>query len=249
MKTNYHAHTKWCRHGSGEIEEMILKAIEKGYDEFAITEHIPYPNYFGSRMYYDELDSFMNELNQVIEKYENKIKVYKALECEYFEEYHDYYIELKDKYNLDFLILGQHYPDLKDEKDFFFVEKDEDIKEYESYLIRGMESGLFDFIAHPDIYLARYYFTEQGKITANNIFKRAQELNLPIEINANGARKEHLGYPSKEFWKEALNHNNIVIVNSDSHHVDKIDDIGEKRAYELAKELGIKVTEQLNFNK
>ena len=43
IKTNYHTHYSICKHAVGSLEEYILKAIELGYEEFAVTEHIPFP--------------------------------------------------------------------------------------------------------------------------------------------------------------------------------------------------------------
>ena len=51
MKANYHTHTRWCRHGSGEIEDFVREAIKKGLDTLAVTEHVPYrSNFDGRRM-------------------------------------------------------------------------------------------------------------------------------------------------------------------------------------------------------
>ena len=42
MQANYHTHTRWCKHGTGEIEDYIEEAIRKGLTEIAITEHVPH---------------------------------------------------------------------------------------------------------------------------------------------------------------------------------------------------------------
>ncbi len=248
MLSNYHAHTKWCRHGKGEVEEIVLEAINKGYNEFAISEHVPYPKDLNYRIKLDEMDEFISQIDFVKEKYKNKINILKGLECEYYPEFHDHYKMLKKKYKLDFLSLGQHFEDISMQKCFFDVYSDEDVLLYEKKLMAGIDSNLFDFVVHPDLFLNNYRFTEQSKQTSKNIFKKCQKLNIPLEINANGIRYNR-GYPSKDFWKLSKEYNIITIINSDCHFINEIYDKNMDKAYEMAKDLNIKVTEKLNFNK
>lgn len=246
MKTNYHSHTKWCRHGSGEIEDFITEAINKGLEEYAVTEHVPYPGLYDYRIYLEELDDFMSELNSIILKYKHKIKILKGLECEYFPEFHNFYLDLKVKYDIDFLVLGQHYEDISLSKDFFNNHTEEDIKKYEKALITGMKSGLFAFVAHPDVYLNNYPFNEAAKNCATQIFETAQKLNIPLEINANGIRYNR-GYPNTDFWNQSKNYNLTYLINSDCHHPYEVYDSAIDKTYELTKQLNINVTENLIF--
>ena len=246
MLTNYHAHTKWCRHASCEVEELIVTAIEKGYEEFAITEHIPFPTIRENRMLVEEIDEFIGQIDTVTKKYADKIKVLKGLECEYYPQYHDYYIDLKNKYNLDFLIVGQHYSTIEEKIDFFNISLDSEILLYEECLFKAMKSNLFAFVAHPDVYLNGSSFNKQAKKTANNIFKLAEELNMPLEININGLRLGK-GYPCKEFWKESKKYNLTYIINVDSHSLAALDHKSIKETYAMADELNIKITEFLKF--
>ena len=73
MISNYHTHTRWCRHGTGEIEDYISKAIELGMKEIAITEHVPLNgNPDSSRMLFEEFNAYNREFDQVIEKYQER---------------------------------------------------------------------------------------------------------------------------------------------------------------------------------
>lgn len=40
MVTNYHGHTKVCKHGMGAIEEHIKAGINAGLLEIVITEYV-----------------------------------------------------------------------------------------------------------------------------------------------------------------------------------------------------------------
>ncbi len=248
MLTNYHSHTKWCRHGEGEVEEIVLKAIDKGYNEFAISEHVPYPIDLNYRIKLDEMDEFISQIDDIKDKYKDKIKILKGLECEYYPEYHNHYIDLKQKYDLDFLSLGQHFEDISMENCFFNVSSDEDIITYEKKLMAGIDSNLFDFIVHPDLFLNSYSFTKQAIKTSRNILEKCQKLNLPLEINANGIRYNR-GYPSRDFWELSKDYNITTIINSDCHFLNEIYDNSMVKAYDMAKELNISIIEQLNFDK
>ncbi len=249
MLTNYHSHTKWCRHGEGDVEDIVIEAIEKGYTEFAISEHVPYPNDLDDRrIRLNEMDEFVSQIDFIKDKYKNQITILKGLECEYYPEYHDHYKNLKQKYNLDFLSLGQHFEDISMDNCFFNVSSEDDVLTYEKRLMDGINSNLFDFIVHPDLFLNDYEFTEQSKKTSKNIFEQCEKLNIPLEINANGIRYKR-GYPSLEFWKLSKNYNITTIINSDCHYINEIYDENMNLAYDMAKSLEIEVTERLNFNK
>ena len=49
MIANYHTHTRWCRHATGEIEDYIQEAVRKGLRAVAITEHVPHSQNFDPR--------------------------------------------------------------------------------------------------------------------------------------------------------------------------------------------------------
>ncbi len=249
MLTNYHSHTKWCRHGEGDVEDIVIEAIKRGYTEFAISEHVPYPKDFDDRrIRLNEMDEFISQIDLIKEKYKNEITILKGLECEYYPEYHDHYKDLKQKYDLDFLSLGQHFEDISMEKCFFNVSSEEDVLLYEKKLMAAIESSLFDFIVHPDLFLNDYDFTDQALKTSKNILEKCQNLNIPLEINANGIRYKR-GYPSKDFWQLSKNYNITTIINSDCHYIHEIYDENMDLAYKMAKGLDIKITEKLNFDK
>ncbi len=245
METNYHSHTRWSRHGSGEIEDYIKEAIRNNIKVYGVSEHIPYPKLRSFRMYDVEIDDFMKELDELIFKYQDQITILKGLECEYFPEYHDYYLNLKEKYNLDYLILGHHFEDSTFKKDFFVNHSDAEIIKYKEGLLKGINSGLFDLIAHPDIYINKYPYNKTAKQIAQEIFKTCEEKNIPVEINANGLRYNK-GYPNWDFWKDSTKYNLKYMINSDCHHPHEVLDQAVKDTYAKAKDLNINISEYLH---
>ncbi len=244
MKTNYHSHTLWCRHATGSVDEVAKKAIEVGLEEIAFTEHVSYPDYNSSRPRYEELDQIFNEIEEAQKKYANNIKIFKSLECEYAPKFHDYYQQLKEKYDLDFLILGHHFSEVPPINDYFNISEDNVVLEFEKTIIQAINSGLFKMVAHPDVFLNGYPFNELAEKVSHNICKALEENNIYVEINANGLRNK-CNYPNKGFFTISKEYNLKYLINADSHNLSHLDDEYITKAYEFANELGIEVDEYM----
>ncbi len=107
LKTNFHTHIYRCGHATGNIEDYVKEAVKNGYEAIGISDHGPLPDYFFDRMSHDEIKDYLNDINEIKKKYKGQIEIYRALELEYFKEFHDYYIELKKDF--DYFVLGHHY--------------------------------------------------------------------------------------------------------------------------------------------
>lgn len=246
MKSNYHSHTKWCKHATGDVREIVIEAINQGMKEFAFTEHVAYPNYNSSRPELSELAIIFQQIDDTIKEFGTQIKIYKALECEYVPELHDHYQKLKDQYQLDFLILGHHFSSVPPTMNYFNIRDKNLLDEYERTVIAGINSGLFKMIAHPDVFLNTYPFNEYAAQSAQNILKAIEANNIYLEINANGLRNQ-CGYPSVDFFKLSKNYQLKYLINADSHALSDLSDMFIKQAYNFANELDIKVEEYMEF--
>lgn len=247
MIANYHGHTVHCKHGTGTTREHIEKAISYGLEEIAITEHVPIKGTHLSRIDYKDFDKFINELNDLKEEYKGKIKVLSGLECEYIPEIFDDHLYLKEKYDIDYLVLGHHFSNLSQPGFHYFETKNNSmVDEYIKYCIMAVQSGHFKIFAHPDIFLNKLAFNDYLKKKSIELFEACAESGIVMEINANGLRNNK-GYPNKQFWTLANDYDFKFIINADSHAPHEIFDRAVKETYEYAKELGIEITERLDF--
>lgn len=225
---NYHTHTKRCGHAFGEDEEYVVKAIELGIKRLAFSDHVILPKGYeqkGIRGSYYELEDYLTSINYLKEKYKNQIEIKVGFEAEYYPSMFDYYQSLlKDK--IDFLILGQHCY-LNDEDKFsWYFKKDSSIKDIHHYIddvINGIESGLFKYVCHPDLFMhSQYEWNEELTRESQRLLEKCADFDIPIELNICGMRKtnyneEHYSYPNINFFKLVSKYKVKVVLGIDAH--------------------------------
>lgn len=249
-KTNYHTHHYRCHHATGEIEEYVKISCEKGLEEIGISCHVPYEDqrFQNDRMEYKDIDAYLKEIEDVSKQYPN-IKILKSFECEYFEDVHDFYEELAKK--TDYLILGQHYIYKNNGQavDTFCLTETDELYIYRDYVVKALNTGLFQILAHPDIFMNHYgKWDEHCEVISEDIIEACIKNNVLLEYNANGLRNNR-NYPDKNFWMYLKKHykDAPVIVGSDAHNPHYIDDEYVEEAIRNVDELKLNRIECCNF--
>lgn len=157
MQSNYHTHTYLCRHAEGKPIDYVKLASGKGYHTIGISDHGPlieeiYSQIISRRMNFKEYyELYLPELQEAKDKYPS-INVLKGLEIEYFPEMDEIYSKFLQ--DLDYLVLGQHYIHHQN-KIISIYDRNIDLKAIESYkndVIKGMRTGYFKILAHPDLF-------------------------------------------------------------------------------------------------
>lgn len=261
MRTNYHTHTFRCRHALGTDEEYVLHAIENGYTELGFSDHTAWPRWPGDckrasdhpRMGMEELDAYFASICELKEKYSDRIRIRLGLECEAFPMYYDWLRETAKR--VDYLLLGNHWggSDACEEFYFGYSTKPEQLTEYLTSTLEGMRSGMFTYLAHPDLPFADYPAMDETLVDmAHTLCAEAEKLHMPLEYNLYGVEKQEkgrcdgFGYPAKEFWQIASGYHIEAIVGVDAHkpeHLDRIDRIDTAKEY--LRSLGIRVLDAL----
>jgi histidinol-phosphatase (PHP family) len=225
QKFNYHTHTYRCKHAVGTDQEYVLAAINAGLTTLGFSDHCPYPDFkMHDRMDYDEFDGYLKSLNSLKIKYKDQIDIKIGLECEYFEDFLEYYKFLATK--VDYLILGQHYSAI-DGIDYWNKCTDEDMDSYTDAVIKGLNTGLFKYYAHPDyVLISRDTYNLKLQKAFEKIFKVAKENDVIVEINLKGKRlgkkvingKEQYIYPFREVFEIVSNYNCKCAYGQDTHN-------------------------------
>lgn len=165
----FHVHTHRCKHASSaEDVEYIEKAIELGASRIVFTEHAPFPdNPFGNRMDIEELPEYIESLAELKKAYKKKIEVCCGLEIEYLPSFQDYYFELKKMDGVDLLVIGQHFFEHSEGKYSFDAEdKTHEFRGLCEAMVQGINTELFDVVAHPDRTFRRCKQFERAEIDA-----------------------------------------------------------------------------------
>ena len=138
-KCNFHTHSQFCD-GKNTAEEMVLAAIEKGFDVLGFSSHCLHPL---NPEFYKPVDSlwhipsenikaYAEEIRRLKEKYAGKIQIYLGFEADYFAsaEYGTA-IPARDSFedfSPDYLIGAVHF--INTDKGFYTVDhKPEIVKE------------------------------------------------------------------------------------------------------------------------
>ena len=252
MIANYHTHTRWCNHATGEIEDYLDAAIDAGLYEIAITEHVPHKdNRDPKRIQWEDFHKYNDALDGAIERYKGKIKVIKGFECEYYPEAMGAYEIFREKYGYEIMILGQHRSGDDREIDNFGKKDAAKMMRYADEICTGLKTGMFDFLAHPDLVLENYNdnkWDENCEKVMGRIFKACEDYSIPVEINANGIRGSKR-YPDDNAFMLSKEYGLTYLVNSDAHHPEHLCDDMVKRAEEMADSLGITVSNKFDFRR
>lgn len=228
IKSNIHSHTKYCNHSDIEPKWLIKKAKEEGFKQFTISEHIPYPKTLVNRTRFEEWDTIFKEFLNLKKEYEtDDFKIFLALEIEYHKDDKQYYIDFFNKYDLDFLIFGNHnYGSVFNEIEYKILnDPNQIIEKYVEQTISGFESKLFFHFAHPD-FIVYHLKTWNDHIALwfQKLIDKAIEHNITLGFNVNGYyaiknNKFSLDeyYPYENFWRLVAKTNAKVRIEVDIH--------------------------------
>ena len=259
MKTNYHTHTTRCMHAVGSDEEYVLSAIKGGFQILGFSDHTPWKyrtSYVADmRMLPEELPEYIDSLQYLREKYRDQIDIKIGLECEYFPEYIPWLKEQIKKYQLNYILFGNHHFHTDEKFPYFghHTNNRDMLDLYEESAIEGMESGLYNCLAHPDLFMRSYpKFDHHCATISRHICRTAARLNIPLEYNIGYvAYNEEHGlntYPCPNFWHIAANEGCTAIIGMDAHNNNDLEvPIYYERALQELKELKIKTTDTLKM--
>ena len=113
---------------------------------------------------------------------------------------------------------------------------------------KAMETGLFMYMAHPDLPFSNYpEFDANCESLSKDICALAKEHGMPLEYNLSGSYKRldgklhGLGYPCSQFWDIARDYDIEVFIGFDAHKPERMRrDMFDEAARSL-KEKGFRV--------
>ena len=243
---NYHTHTNRCGHaGIASDKEYVEYAKQVGITQLGFTDHVPVSEleYQDSeqRMHISDVDEYIMSIHQ-LQQENPTMKIMCGFEAEFDPMKEQFLGELRDK--VDYMILGQHFVTYGMSK---LPQKNnpEYPIQYAEMLCRAMESGIFDIVAHPDIFMQfrdsldteekKNLFMQNAKIASKAICDKAKELGIPIELNFGGINKGtimqdgQLAYPHSDFWQIAAETGVSVLYGADAHTPEQFITMGKDK--------------------
>lgn len=217
---NYHTHTYRSGHSEYCSDVEILKAFkQKGITKLGFSEHIPNPSLIlpdeNHRMLFSEVDDYISSIKKM-KNANPDMTILSGFEAEFDPMRESYLGEMREK--VDYMILGQHFVP-RGLMNVTGTNNPNYPIEYANMVSKAIDSGIFDIVAHPDIFMQfrdtmtseenKSLFDENSVIASQIICEKARDMGIPLEINLNGAfnsqlhSEDSLKYPSKTFWKVA----------------------------------------------
>ncbi len=252
MNVNLHTHTYRCHHAKGTPEEYIEKALEAGYTHLGFSDHMPFVFPDGTESHFRvpmaEAEDYMAELKELREEYKDRITLHIGFEMEYYPLFFKEMISMANQLGAEYLLLGQHYihneyPGGRGNHLFKPKDRDEDMIVYADTVCEGMATGVFTYVAHPDV----IHFTGSDTVfreQSRRICEASLQYDLPLELNFTGVHEDHRTYPDARFWEIAGELGCKTVFGCDAHSVEAVYHTETlEKAEQYAKSFGLKVVE------
>jgi histidinol-phosphatase (PHP family) len=253
VDSNCHTHTCRCKHARGDVVDYCREALARGLRTLGFSDHTPLPDgrWRSVRMEMDELRGYCRAIDEARSEFPT-LTILKGLECEYLPELAGWYRdEFLGACGLDYLVGGAHwYPHGGSWTPLYGTPMDGAmLRDYVDYLVASMRSGLFAFIAHPDLFgLAYTVWDAEAVACSRALLSAAADLGIPLEINGYGMRKPVIDtaagprrmYPWLPFWELAGEYGVRAVLCSDAHEPETIA-AGLTEGAEIARRVGLEV--------
>lgn len=261
----YHTHNNEMRFdGHNSAEEMITKAEELGFEAIGVSNHlICYPRIFRSDvepMFFTDFDKALDCYKRHIDilreaQNRHRIKIYVGFETDYFDspQWRDNFEKMRRQLDVDYLIGSTHVlrtPDLTQVYNIYHLhylpalpqraEYQELLRSYWQNIVRCIESGYFDFIAHIDYAdIFNLYDAPEWDEYRWQVIETLDKCKQPYELNTSGFNRIGRQHPAT-WMLEELNKRDIpVVISDDAHGVEMIGQHFEK-AEQLLADIGYK---------
>ena len=254
MIANYHSHTWRCNHASGTELEYIESAIQMGLKIFGFSDHTPYifpGEYYSSfRMKLHQLEDYVETVLSLRKEFVGQIEIPLGLELEYYPALLPALLPILRDYPIDYLLMGQHFigNEIDEHYSGWPTEDPRILERYVDQVIEGMHTGLFTYVAHPDL----IHFLGDRKVYEahmRRLCQAAKACQIPLEVNLLGI-SEGRNYPDELFWAQAATENCDVILGRDAHKASQIlDQKTEERGLDIVRKFDLHLLDTVPLRK
>jgi len=268
--SNYHSHCTFCD-GRSAPEDFLKFAISNNFRAYGFSSHSPLPFETFWNMSAIDMPEYLDEINRLKEKYGQQIEVYTGLEIDYLDQTFNPSIPYFQDLPLDYRIASVHFLprfEVLTEKNMVCVDGPYEefaqsvdiyysgdirkiIEHYYQSVYNMIEAGGFDIVGHIDkIYQNghRYPGFDINADWYNEPFMACLELiaqkGYMVEINTKNQQRNQQTFPHKQYFPLLKELNISVMVNSDCHFPNLVND-GRPEAIAMLEEAGFKTMREL----
>ena len=270
QNSNFHSHCTFCD-GRNRPEDFVIAAITNRFRAYGFSSHSPLPFETSWNMSKPDMPDYLAEIKRLKNKYAGEIELYLGLEIDYLDATCNAAIPYFQSLSLDYSIGSIHFLPLNhtlNKEDMACI--DGPYRDFEMYLneyfggdirritesffassMQMLETGGFDIVGHVDkIYMngIRHpgFDLQAGWYQKPflQLLDLIAEKGYIVEINCKNYARKGQTFPHVTSFQELSKRNIPVIVNSDCHQADLIND-GREEAIALLKEAGYKATTEL----
>lgn len=268
--SNYHSHCTFCD-GRSTPEDFVKFAISHGFRAYGFSSHSPLPFETFWNMSKGDMPEYLAEIDRMKQKYSDRLEIYVGLEIDYLDETYNASIPYFREMPLDYRIGSVHflpiaYP-LTEENMVCIDGSFNDYKaaverqyggaiqklvaQYFNSTMEMVEAGGIDIVGHIDkIYMngQKYegfdFDADWYQTPFNDCLHLIAEKGFMVEINTKNFSKKQETYPRIDYLHRLAKLNIPVMVNSDCHYPDLVND-GRAEVFELLEKAGFTSTREL----
>jgi histidinol-phosphatase (PHP family) len=223
VKFDYHIHTQ-LSDGSNLHEEMVLSAMEKGFDEIGFSDHFCIKHPCNWAVGISGIPLLEDKVREMQLRYNDRINILFGIETDYFPGQEEELRYTLRKYPFDYVTGSVHFLDEWNYDSapvgYDRYSTDYIYEWYFAELQKAAGSGLFDIMAHPDLIKKFRIWPES---TPTKLFRDTAKVfakaGVVFEVNTSGKdRPCNEFFPGQEFLEELFRAGVPVTLGSDSHH-------------------------------
>jgi histidinol-phosphatase (PHP family) len=229
---DYHLHGNFCGHASGELEEYVLSAQQRGFEEIGFSAHLPKvidPDPYHA-MLEEDLPRYVDLVLSLRERYRERLSIKLGIEADYFAEHEEKTARLLESFPFDYVLGSVHFLD-----DWHFTSRvglpryetedpDEVFPRYYQLLKRMISSGLFDIAAHADA-IRREHFMSSKSLDQEykDVARLLADKKMSIEVSTAGIRRGAGSiYPDRGLLEACIEAGVGVTLGSDAHRPEEV---------------------------
>lgn len=265
--TNYHSHCSFCD-GRAPLEDFIKEAIRQGFTSYGVSSHAPLPYSTPWTMEWEGIPSYLEECARLKTKYASQIEIYAGMEIDYLNEDSNPSVPAFRELPLDYRIGSVHllYDDLGTIVDvdcsadkfrgivdqYFSGDLVKVVHLYYQRLQRMVELGGLDIVGHADKMHYNASMYRPGLLDeawydslVSDYFAAIANKGYMLEINTKAFHLLGTFYPNERYFTLFKNLGIPVVVNSDAHYPQKVND-GRPEALKALRRVGYETVMELH---